>query len=160
MTTINGVHFKSPSGVRVDIDMTQFNQNLKLAQYWLDSQVMSDMIPLMPMDTGTFIHNTVSRSQSLAGTGVVCAAAPPYGRYLYYGKVMVDSETGKGARPITLKTGEVIFRHRRGATLTPTSRPLTYQNPDAVPEWFEVAKEQHYRDWCDGVAKILGGTYG
>ena len=157
MNTFNGVYMKSPSGVIINIPCNDLNKKLKLAQYWLDSQIMTDMLPLMPMDTGVFIHNTVSRSQSLAGTGVVCAGAPPYGRYLYEGKVMVDSQTGKGARRMVLKTGEVIYRHRRGATLVPTERPLTYQRASAVPHWFEEAKRRHFDDWVAGVQKILGG---
>ena len=157
MKQFNGVYMKSPNGTIVRIPCDDLNRKLKLAQYWLDSQIMTDMLPLMPMDTGVFIHNTVSRSQALAGTGLVCAGAPLYGRYLYEGKVMVDSETGKGARRMVLKTGEVIYRHRKGAKLVPTERPLTYQRASAVPHWFEEAKRQHFDDWVAGVQKILGG---
>lgn len=157
MNRINGVFMTSPSGLVIRLTFDGVNEKLKKAQYWLDSQVMTDMLPFMPMDTGIFIHNTVSRSSALAGTGLVCAGAPPYGRYLYEGKVMVDSATGKGARRIVLKTGEVIYRHRKGATLVPTERPLTYSRGTAVPHWFEEAKRQHFDDWVAGVQKILGG---
>lgn len=151
------IHFSSPSGFTCNISMTKTNANLKKAQYWLDSQIFTDMLPYMPMNTGTFIHATQSRSSALAGTGVVCAAAPPMGRMLYYGKVMVDAQTGKGARPIQLKTGEIIFRFRKGARLIPTSRDLTWTRAATRPEWFEVAKDQHYDQWVAGVQKILGG---
>lgn len=155
MNQFNGIYMRSPNGTKVELHMKGSNKKLRQAQYWLDTQIMTDMIPLMPMDTGMFIQNTVSRSQALAGTGVVCAGAPPYGRYLYYGKVMVDSQTGKGARRIVLESGEVIYRHRRGATLVPTDRPLHYRRASAVPEWFEVAKEQHFDQWVEGVKRIL-----
>lgn len=157
VTKVNGISFRTPSGIRFNFKPDKLNANLQKAQFWLDTQIMTDMKPYMPMDKGIFIANTVSKSAALAGSGLVCAAAPPYGRYLYYGKVMVDSETGKGARPIRLKTGKLIFRHRKGATLVPTGRSLTYQNPYARPEWFEVAKAEHEQDWVNGVAKILGG---
>ena len=157
MNKFNGVYMTSPTGVVINLPFDGLNAKLKEAQYWLDSQIMTDMIPLMPMDTGVFIHNTVSRSQALAGTGIVCAGAPPMGRYLYEGKVMVDSETGKGARRMVLKTGEVIYRHRKGSTLVPTDRPLTYSRAGVVPHWFEEARRRHFNDWVAGVQKILGG---
>ncbi len=58
----------------------------------------------------------------------------PYARYLYYGKAMVDSVTGKG--PVFIKG--VGYRYRKGATLRPTERNLVYtktKNPDAGPYW-------------------------
>lgn len=133
-------------------------KNVPKAQYWLDGQVMNDCVPLMPRDTGAFIAQTRQVSASLQGTGKVCVAAGVQGRYLYEGKVMVDAQTGKGAAPITLNTGEIIFRHRLGAKLMPTSRPLTYTNPSAVPHWFDVAKEQHFDEWKDGVMKVIRGV--
>lgn len=153
--TLPDIHFSSPSGFRCDISMAKTNAALKQAQFWLDNQIMADMLPYMPMNTGTFIQATRSRSAAMAGTGMVCAAAPPMGRMLYYGKVMVDAETGKGARPIRKKTGELIFRFRKGARLIPTSRNLTWTRPQTQPEWFEVAKKEHYQDWVAGVQAIL-----
>lgn len=151
------VRIKGQNGTEVNLTVEGLNADLRKAQYWLDNQVMTDMIPYMPMDTGTLIQNTVSRSRALAGSGLVCAAAPPYGRYLYEGKVMVDSETGKGARRIVLATGEVIYRHRKGARLVPTGRDLTFQRPGAEAHWFEAARRDHFDEWVEGVRKILGG---
>ena len=151
------VRIKGSNGTEVNLTVEGLNADLRKAQYWLDNQVMTDMIPYMPMDTGTLIQNTVSRSRALAGSGLVCAAAPPYGRYLYEGKVMVDSETGKGARRIVLATGEVIYRHRKGARLVPTGRDLTFQRPGAEAHWFEAARRDHFDEWVEGVRKILGG---
>ena len=151
-------------------------KRLDKAQWWLDNRVMTDMLPYMPMNTGMFIANTQAISRSLAGTGVVCAGAPPMGRYLYFGKVMVDAQTGRGAIPIpvvkkknwrmvggkdvqaTYNTGEVIFRFRKGAVLKPTARNLTYQRKGAQAMWFEVAKQDHLNDWVNGVQKILNGS--
>lgn len=58
----------------------------------------------------------------------------PYAKYQYYGKVMVDSVTGKG--PFYIE--DVGFRFRKGATLKVTGRNLEYTttfNPKAGPFW-------------------------
>ena len=58
----------------------------------------------------------------------------PYARYQYYGKVMVNSKTGKGPALIP----GVGFRYRKGTTLKVTNRDLEYdttKNPRAGPFW-------------------------
>lgn len=148
-------HFESFSivsdAVDIKVDMSRINGNLDKAQYWLDNQIMTDMLPYMPLDTGMFRNTTQMQSRALAGTGVVIAAAAPYGRYLYMGKVMVDSITGKGPRKIATGPGEYVLRFKKGAKLVATDRPLTYSNPDAVPMWFEKAKDIHGKSWVNGV---------
>ncbi len=120
---------------------------LPKAQYALDTQIMNDMIPYMPIQTGTFQNLVRMRSAALAGTGQVCAATTVYGRYLYEGKKMVDSATGKGPRPIRLAGGELIFRFNKGAKLMASDNPLEYSNPQAEPHWYEAAKRDHYEEW-------------
>ena len=149
--TVNTAH------VKATINTDVINERLDKAQFWLDSQIMTDCVPLMPLQTGTFIANTRARSAALAGSGYVCVAAPPMGRYLYYGRIMRDSETKKGPRRIPIAPGEYIFRWRRGAKLEPTDRYMKYSRPSAVPRWFETAKQNHMQDWTDGVQKILDG---
>lgn len=144
-------HFKDISVVKgdtkVNIKLDRFSDQFQRAQYWLDSQVMNDMVPLMPHVSGMFVNLTRARSAALAGSGQVVAAAPPYGRFLYYGKVMVDPETGS---PFARKDVKKIV----------TDRPLKYSNPNAVPEWFEEAKKRHLSQWVEGVKKIAGGGNG
>ena len=58
----------------------------------------------------------------------------PYARYQYYGKVMVNSKTGKGPALIP----GVGFRYRKGTTLKVTNRDLEYditKNQRAGPFW-------------------------
>lgn len=58
----------------------------------------------------------------------------PYSRHQYYGKVMVNSKTGKGPALIP----GVGFRYRKGTTLKVTNRDLEYdktKNPHAGPFW-------------------------
>lgn len=131
-------------GVQIHVNTSDLMERANDAQFWLDSQIMTDMIPLMPHQTGTFINVTRARSAALAGSGKVVAAAPPMGRFLYEGKVMVDPETKSPWA-------------RAGAKKIVTDRPLKYSNPSAVPHWFEAAKGKHLSEWIDGVKKKIGG---
>ena len=132
-------------------------KNLPKAQYWLDTQIWNDMKPYMPFQTGTFQNVVGIRNASLAGTGQVCVYAGPSGRYLYYGKKMKNAATGKGPRAIPIGGGLVIFRWPYGSKLTATEEPLHYSSPTAQPEWDEVAKSYHLKEWQEGVLKILNG---
>lgn len=130
--------------IKIDIDLSRFEKQFQNAQWWLDNQVMTDMVPYMPMQTGTLINITRAMSAAIAGTGQVIAAAPPYGRFLYMGKVMVDEQTGSPWA-------------RKGAKKVVTDRDLTYSNPRATPRWFDTAKKNHGKAWVDGVKKRAGG---
>lgn len=144
-------HFKDISivkgDIKVDISLDRFSKQFQEAQYWLDSQVMNDMVPLMPHNTGTFINVTRAQSAALAGSGIVIAASAPMGRFLYMGKVMIDPETGSPWA-------------RKGAKKVVTEKPLNYSNPKAVPFWFDEAKRQHGQQWINGVKKRAGGGNG
>lgn len=144
----------------MELDLRRVEQNLKNAQYGLDSMVMADMVPYMPMDTGQFIDVTRAMSQAIAGSGTVVAAAPPFGRYLYEGKVMVDSVTGKGPMKIPDGPGAYVLRFRKGAKLRATDRPLQYSksaHPDAQDHWFDAAKKQNLSKWVKNTKKMAGG---
>lgn len=146
------------NNMSVNISLKRFEKHFQEAQYFLDSQIMTDMIPYMPMQTGAFINLTKARSDALAGSGVVVAATPPQGRYLYEGKVMVDSVTGKGPMKIQVSPGEYILRYKKGAKLVATDRALVYSNPKATPHWFDTAKKKHGKDWVKEVKRIAGGN--
>lgn len=130
--------------VKIEIDMSRFEKQFEEAQFYLDSQVMTDMIPYMPMQTGEFINLTRARSAALAGSGRVVAGAPPEGRFLYEGKVMVDPETNSPWA-------------RKGAKKVVTDKPLTYGNPKATHHWFDTAKKNHGKQWVKETKKIAGG---
>ena len=130
--------------IELQVDLSRFEKQFEEAQYELDSVVMKDMIPYMPMNTGTFINVTKALSAAIAGSGNVYAAAPPMGRFLYEGKVMVDPFTNSPwARP--------------GAKKVVTDKDLTYSNPKATPHWFDTAKQNHGKSWVKAVKKIAGG---
>lgn len=145
---INSIYInKKTKQVTVDFefDFANAENNVNRAQYLLDSQIMDDMVPFMPMRDGLFIATTRAMSQAIAGTGQVVAAAPPFGRFLYEGKVMVDPLTGSPWA-------------RKGAKKVVTDRPLKYSkgsHPQAQARWFEAAKRKNMGDWTKLVDRTM-----
>lgn len=141
--------------VDMSINLGRFDRQYQLAQYKLDSIVMADMVPYMPMVTGTFINVTKAMSAAIAGTGKVYAAAPPYGRFLYKGKTMVGAS---GSTYAMQGEKKVLVSQFRGRT---NARPdLTYNeqaHPDVTPEWFKAAKAAHLREWVRITRETAGG---
>lgn len=138
------------------LNLDRFEKQLNAAQYFLDSQVMSDMIPFMPKRTGTFINLTKSRSDAIAGSGKVYAAAPPYGRFLYEGKTMVDEKTGS---PWARKGGKkVLVSQYSGKTNAKADLKFDKTaNPEVEAKWFEKAKKRYSHFWIRTVKDIAGG---
>ena len=139
----------------MEIDLTRFERQFSLAQYRLDSTVMTDMVPYMPTVTGTFINVTRAMSASIAGTGKVYAAAPPFGRFLYKGKTMVGQS---GSTYAMYGEKKVLVSQFRGRT---NAKPnLTYNtqaHPEAQARWFKAAKEAHKDEWERLVRSVAGG---
>ena len=133
--------------IELDVDLSRFEKQYGKAQFILDNAVMTSMVPYMPHRTGTFINVTKAMSAAIAGSGTVVAAAPPMGRFLYEGKVMIDPETGSPwARP--------------GAKKIVTDKSLNYDtshNPKVTAHWFETAKKNHGKSWIKAVKKEAGG---
>lgn len=142
------IHFDNFSlvdgGIQVKVDLKKYADRINKAQYALDNRVMTDMVPFMPHNTGNFVQLTRARSAAMAGTGEVCAAAPPFGRFLYEGVVMVDEVTGSPWA-------------RKGARKIVTERPLTYSNPRATAHWFETAKKENLKKWIQDTEDIIVG---
>lgn len=153
-----GFHMKSGE-ITVDVNMARIEKQFQQAQYLLDSTVMMDMQPYMPMLEHKFIDKTVAASQAIAGSGKVYAAMPPEGRFLYEGKTMVDAETGS---PWARKAAQKVLVSQFGGK-TAAKEELTYSHeahPKAQSHWFEAAKEQHGDHWIRMVKKIAGGGSG
>ena len=131
----------------MEIDLGRFEGQYSRAQYALDSMVMQSMIPYMPKQTGTFINVTQGMSQSIAGSGKVVAAAPPMGRFLYEGKVMVGERTKSAFAA-------------KGEKKVATERNLHYSqhaNRAVTDHWFDAAKKEHSKEWIEYVKKVSGG---
>lgn len=131
-------------GVSIYVSMGRINGNLSRAQIWLEQQIMNDMLPVMPMRTGDFQQRTRALNTIALGSGQVWAAAPPFGRFLYGAKVMVDPVTGSPWA-------------RKGAKKVLTDRDLTFSRPGATARWFEAVKPAQLPRWKSGVRKIING---
>jgi len=138
------------------LSLDRLEKQFQRAQYDLDSTIMTDMEVFMPKQDGTFVNATKAMSQAIAGSGRVVAAAPPFGRFLYYGKTMVDVETGSPfARPAAKK---VLVSQFGGKTNAKENLDLSRGiNPRAQAEWFEVAKKYYGKVWIRKAKKTAGG---
>ena len=139
---------KRVSGTMV-LELDRFEGQFSRAQWMLDNMVMQSMIPYMPMQTGTFINVTKGMSDAIAGSGKVVAAAPPMGRFLYEGLLMVDELTGspyarKGAKKV-LAQGPVMLQYSQHA------------HPSVTSHWFDTAKKNHGKQWIRAVKQEAGG---
>ena len=43
--------------IKVDIKLDRFEKSFQKAQYWLDGEIMTDMVPFMPHRDGTFYQS-------------------------------------------------------------------------------------------------------
>lgn len=120
-------------------------KRIKKAQFYLDTQIFNDSEPYMPIKSGALKNMTRLESMSMAGTGKVCLAAAPYGRFQYYGKVMIDPVTGS---PWARKDAKKVV----------TNRNLTWSNPMTHAKWFDTVKKNNMQKWKDGIKDILNGT--
>lgn len=155
MLPVSTVKVKS-GDMTADLNLSRFEQQFRRAQFDLDSTIMTDMESFMPKQDGNFINVTKSMSAAIAGTGKVYAAAPPFGRFLYDGKTMVDIETGSPfARPAAKK---VLVSQFHGKTNAKENLDLSRgAHPRAQPLWFEVAKAEHKEVWIRKAKKTAGG---
>lgn len=113
------------------------------ADHILAQQVKSDTEKYVPMLTGSLVNRTRVEGNTIIYPG-------PYARYLYHGKVMVEAGTGRGPMRIVDKLGNEYIRFRKGAKLTPTSRPLQYTtdfHKEAGPNWFGRSKAKNLPKW-------------
>lgn len=153
-------HFKKVSivdgKVTIELDLEKYDERFTKAQWWLGNMVLQSCKPYMPILTGSLQQRSMVIDE---GKQVVFPG--PYARYLYMGKVMVDSVTGKGPMRIYDElSGTTIYRYRKGAKLRATEKPLTYTSKQASAEWFETAKAKDKEHWIEGIKDILGGGNG
>lgn len=146
--------------MKIKLNMDRFSKQYQEAQHLLDGMVMDSMIEFMPMISGDFINRARVKSTSMQGTGFVCAAAEPYGRFLYFGKTMVDPATGSTwARHDAEK---VLVSQYSSKTNAKENLEYTKQaHPQAQAKWFDAAKRQYGDTWIRKVkAQAGGGRHG
>lgn len=125
------------AGLKFDIDVDGWNKIKKAlarrctkAEHIVAIQVEKDTSPYTPALTGSLNQRT-----RVVGNSVVYPG--PYARYLYYGKLMVDPDTGSPwAQP--------------GAVKVLTDRDLVFTqrvHQQAQAHWFEASKAQNLDKW-------------
>ena len=100
------------------------------AEHTVALQVRKDTSPYVPMLTGS-----LDRRTRVDGSEVIYPG--PYARYLYYGKLMVDPETGSSYAPY-------------GATKVVTDKNLVFNkamHTQAQSHWFEASKAENLEKW-------------
>ena len=105
-------------------------ENCTRAESIVGQQVIKDTAPFVPALTGSLTIRT-----RLDGNKIIYPG--PYARFLYYGKVMVDPQTGSTFAP-------------KGGTKVLTNRDLVFSkamHPQAQSHWFEASKAQNLDKW-------------
>jgi len=100
------------------------------AEHVLAEQIEKDTQPFVPMLTGSLTQRT-----RVDGSAVIYPG--PDARFLYYGKVMVDPNTGSTYAP-------------KGGTKVVTDRNLVFNqtmHPQAQAHWGEASKAQNLDKW-------------
>lgn len=108
------------------------------AESVLAQQVMKDTTPFVPALTGSLTQRT-----RVVGNEVIYPG--PYARFLYYGKVMVDPNTGSTYAP-------------KGGTKVVTDRNLVFNqtvHPQAQAHWCEASKAQNLDKWVRVAEKAV-----
>ena len=100
------------------------------AESIVGQQVIKDTAPFVPALTGSLTIRT-----RLDGNKIIYPG--PYARFLYYGKVMVDPETGSTYAP-------------KGGTKVLTDKNLVFNTSghnQAQSHWFEASKAENLDKW-------------
>lgn len=108
------------------------------AEHIVAKQVAKDTSPFVPALTGSLDQRTRVDGNLIIYPG-------PYARFLYYGKVMVDPNTGSTYAP-------------KGGTKVVTDRNLVFTqtvHPQAQDHWFEASKAQNLDKWLRVAEKAV-----
>lgn len=116
------------------------------AEHDLAIQVEKDTQPFVPALTGSLMVRTRIHPEyrgEIVGNAIVYPG--PYARYLYYGKLMVDPDTGSPWA-------------KKNATKVLTDRNLVFNratNPQAQSHWCEASKAQNLEKWVRAAQKAV-----
>jgi len=114
------------------------------AQKFIDSECIRKMVKYTPAKNMLLSKAAVLGTK--IGSGRIFITSP-YGRYQYYGKLMVSSLNGSAWA-------------KQGEKKVLTGKNLQYstaRHPQAQRLWFEVMKKQHSKAILRGAARISGG---
>lgn len=125
MAVIFAMHFGGMEAIK-----DKLAESCTRAESIVGQQVIKDTEPFVPALTGSLTIRT-----RLDGNKIIYPG--PYARFLYYGKVMVDPQTGSTFAP-------------KGGTKVLTNRDLVFSkamHPQAQSHWFEASKAQNLDKW-------------
>lgn len=125
--------------LKFDIHMEGMNDVLQKiadsatkAEHIVAVQIQKDTSPFVPASGAPAGLDARTRVD-----GSLVIYPGPYARFLYYGKVMVDPNTGSTYAP-------------KGGTKVATDRNLVFNqtvHPQAQDHWFEASKAQNLEKW-------------
>lgn len=116
--------------IQVDINMEPILQAGSTAEHILAVQIAKDTEPFVPAMT----KSLVNRTQVVGGTVIYPG---PYARYLYYGRLMVDPDTGSA----WAKKGKKKVLKDKALTFNKTVHSM------AQSHWFEASKAMNNKKW-------------
>lgn len=117
--------------VRVDINPSEIQGNATRAEEILANQAMQDTEPFVPAK-----ENQLSNKTKVVGGNKIVYPAP-YSRYLYFGKLMVDPNTGSSYA-------------KEGQHKVLTDKNLVFSKAThgkAQSHWFEASKAVNLDKW-------------
>ena len=116
--------------IQVDIPSDVLAEPASRAEHILALQIKKDTTPFVPALTGSLSTRTRVEEGTVIYPG-------PYARYLYYGKLMVDPETGSSYAT-------------KGKSKVKTDMHVMAQS-----HWFEASKAQNLKRWIDVADKAV-----
>lgn len=123
-------------------DLKRLDREIRLAgkgaEHAMAVQMAKDTEPYVPALTKSLANRTMVNKNIIIYPG-------PYARYLYYGKLMVDPQTGSAWA-------------RKGVSKVLTDKNLVFTqsvHPKATSHWFDVSKAQNLHKWKRVAAKVV-----
>lgn len=137
------------SGVTFKIDMKRFKRDLERldrrmrfagegAEHALAVQMAKDTDPYVPARTKSLANRVIVSGNTIIYLG-------PDARFLYYGKLMIDPNTGSAWA-------------REGATKIVTGKDLNFStavHSKAQSHWFEASKAQNLPKWRNVAERVM-----
>lgn len=142
------------AGVNFTVDTQRFARDLKRvgqqmrfagkgAEHTLAAQMAKDTEPYVPALTKSLSNRALVQDDTIIYPG-------PYARFLYYGKLMIDPNTGSAWAP-------------KGATKVVTGKDLnisTAVHGKAQSHWFEASKAQNLPKWRNVAGRLIKREFG
>lgn len=130
-------------------DIKRLNRKIRFAgdgaEHTLAIQMAKDTEPYVPARTKSLANRTIVQDGTIIYPG-------PYARFLYYGKLMIDPDTGSSWAP-------------KGATkvINPGGRDLDIKkkvHSKAQSHWFEASKAQNLDKWRRVAGRVMQREFG